>query len=286
MMKDFDPQTKDKAAGETRALLMDGHSSHFTADLLEYCLANNIEVYGYPPHCTHALQGLDVVCFAKMKECWKEAINEHKELHHRGVNKEDFVKVWGGAFLKAFTEENIRSAFKKTGIWPYNADVISPEQMKPAEATSTQSTFPLPQTSPVRAVMVAFNHYDFTEAGLYLESPPRAGSSNFPGSHSDRPEPQLDTTQPGSPEMENNPRKRQIDPASNPDLATPSKRMRFLGVGLANTSSGSFLVKKACVTHLQMEGIIKKPVIEHIPDELPIPDWSLLHFEAPLPSFT
>ncbi|KIK01980.1 hypothetical protein K443DRAFT_39572, partial [Laccaria amethystina LaAM-08-1] len=53
MMKDFDPQTKEKAAGETRVLLMDGHSSHFTADLLEYCLANNIEVYGYPPHCTH-----------------------------------------------------------------------------------------------------------------------------------------------------------------------------------------------------------------------------------------
>ena len=95
-MKDFDPQTKEKAAGETCVLLMDGHSSHFTADLLEYCLANNIEVYGYPPHCTHALQGLDVVCFAIMKECWKDVINEHEKLHHRGVNKEDFGKVWGG----------------------------------------------------------------------------------------------------------------------------------------------------------------------------------------------
>ncbi|KIJ94695.1 hypothetical protein K443DRAFT_51695, partial [Laccaria amethystina LaAM-08-1] len=120
MMKDFDPQTKEKAAGETRVLLMDGHSSHFTADLLEYCLANNIEVYGYPPHCTHALQSLDVVYFAKMKECWKEAINKHEKLHHRGVNKEDFAKVWGSAYIKAFTKENIRSAFKKTGIWPYN----------------------------------------------------------------------------------------------------------------------------------------------------------------------
>ncbi|KIM43647.1 hypothetical protein M413DRAFT_68926, partial [Hebeloma cylindrosporum] len=82
MTKDFDQQTKDKAAGETRVLLMDGHSSHFTADLLEYCLANNIEVYRYPPHCTHALQGLDVICFAKMKKCWKEAIDEHEELHN------------------------------------------------------------------------------------------------------------------------------------------------------------------------------------------------------------
>ena len=283
-MKDFDRQTKEKAAGETHVLLMDGHSSHFTADLLEYCLAKNIEVYGYPPHCTHALQGLDVVCFAKMKECWKEVINEHEKLHCHGINKEDFLEVWGGAFLEAFTEENIHSAFQKTRIWPYNADIISPEQMKPAEATSTQSTFPLPQTSPVHAVMAAFNCYEFTEAGLHPDSPPQAGPSMFPGSHSDQPEPQLDAAH--TPETEHNPRKRQLDPASNPDLATPSKRMRFLGVGLANTSSGSFLVRKARVTHLQMEGIIKKPVIEHIPDELPMPDWNLLHSEAELPSYT
>ncbi len=236
--------------------------------LLPICLSileNKIEVYGYPPHCTHALQGLDVVCFAKMKECWKETINEHEKLHQRGVNKEDFVEVWGDAYLKAFTEENIFSAFKKTGIWSYNADVISPEQMKPAEATSTRSTFPLPQTSPVQAVMAAFNHYEFTEAGLHPDSPPQAGPSNFPGSYSG---------------------KRQIDPASDPDLATPSKRMRFLGAGLAHTSSGSFLVKKARVTHLQIKEIIKKPVIEHIPDELPIPGWSLLHPDTPLPSYT
>ncbi|KIK01981.1 hypothetical protein K443DRAFT_97740, partial [Laccaria amethystina LaAM-08-1] len=50
--------------------------------------------------------------------------------------------------------------------------------------------------------------------------------------------------------------------------------------------SGSFLVKKARVTHLQMEGIIKDPVIEHIPDELPLPDWSLLCSKAPLPSYS
>jgi len=47
---------------------MDGHASHFSLELLEYAQANNIEILGYPPHCTHALQGLDVVCFAKMKD--------------------------------------------------------------------------------------------------------------------------------------------------------------------------------------------------------------------------
>ena len=67
MKNDFDPVTKEKAAGRTRVLLMDGHGSHYTLKLLEYAQANNIVILGYPPHCTHVLQGLDVVCFAKMK---------------------------------------------------------------------------------------------------------------------------------------------------------------------------------------------------------------------------
>jgi hypothetical protein len=67
MTKDFNAQTKEKAAGRTRILLMDRHSSHYTLPLLEFARASRIIILGYPPHCTHVLQGLDVVCFAKMK---------------------------------------------------------------------------------------------------------------------------------------------------------------------------------------------------------------------------
>ncbi|KAF8221739.1 DDE-domain-containing protein, partial [Tricholoma matsutake] len=149
MKKDFDPQTKEKAAGETRVLLMDGHSSHYTADLLEYCLENDIKVIGYPPHCTHALQGLDVVCFVKMKVAWKEEINAFEELHRWSVDKGDFCGVFGRAYILAFTKENIEAAFAATGIHPFDPNVVRPEQMKPAEATSTRSSFPLLQPSPV-----------------------------------------------------------------------------------------------------------------------------------------
>ena len=95
---------------------MDGHSSHYTADLLEFCLANNIEVYGYPLHCMHALQGLNVVCFAKMKESWKEEINAFEAIHKRRVNKKDFCEVWGQAYKKAFTTKNVEAVFAATGI--------------------------------------------------------------------------------------------------------------------------------------------------------------------------
>ena len=140
---------KEKATGKIWVLLMDGHSSHYTADLLEYCLENNIEILSYPPHCTHALQGLNVVCFAKMKTDWKEEIKAFEDLDRWSVDKADFCGVFGCAFVRAFTKENVEAAFATTGIHPFNPDVVKPEQMKPAEATSTQSYFPLLQLSPV-----------------------------------------------------------------------------------------------------------------------------------------
>src|ERR1700733_8668846 len=104
MKKDFDAATKEKANGRTRVLLMDGHSSHYTLELLEYAQANNIIILGYPSHCTHALQGLDVVCFAKMKREFHEEINRFEDLQKSSVTKADFASVFGRAFLRAFSD--------------------------------------------------------------------------------------------------------------------------------------------------------------------------------------
>ncbi|KAJ7333968.1 hypothetical protein DFH08DRAFT_814038 [Mycena albidolilacea] len=73
--------------------------------------------------------------------------------------------------------------------------------------------------------------------------------------------------------------KRCPDPVSNPDHFTPCKCMRFLGVGLASTSSGSFLVTKPKATHLDI-GKTAAPVFEQILDKLQEPDWSILQCSA------
>lgn len=65
-IKGFDEQTKHKN-NHTQVLFLDGHSSHCTVDLLDYAMAKNIEVISYPPHTTHALQGLNVTCFGPLK---------------------------------------------------------------------------------------------------------------------------------------------------------------------------------------------------------------------------
>jgi hypothetical protein len=50
LTKVFDPATKEEANGLPRVLLLDGHSSHYLEEFLEYACKNNIILLGYPPH--------------------------------------------------------------------------------------------------------------------------------------------------------------------------------------------------------------------------------------------
>ena len=86
----------------------------------QYTRANNIVIQGYPPHCTHVLQGLDVVCFAKMKTEFRHEIQTFENLHMSKVMKGDFAGVFGHAFLHSFMEDTIKAAFATTGVHPFD----------------------------------------------------------------------------------------------------------------------------------------------------------------------
>ena len=75
-IKDFDKQTKTKANGKTRLLLLDGHNSHFTLESIQSTITANIVVFCYPEHSTHVLQGLDVVAFAASNKVWSRKHTE------------------------------------------------------------------------------------------------------------------------------------------------------------------------------------------------------------------
>ena len=154
-MKYFDEQTREKAAGRYRRLFVDGFKSHTTLAFLQYAAKNKIVIVCYPPHCTHALQGLDVVIFARVKTEWGELLKElqRKEIV---VNKYNFLQWYAGVRDKAITAENCIAAFKVTGIRPWDPTVIAPGATKPSAAHSTESTglFNLPpEWMDIRAAM-------------------------------------------------------------------------------------------------------------------------------------
>jgi hypothetical protein len=66
-LKHFDAHTKARQVGGYRLLILDGHESHLNQDFKDYCLEHKILTLCMPPHSSHILQPLDVVCFSPLK---------------------------------------------------------------------------------------------------------------------------------------------------------------------------------------------------------------------------
>ncbi|KAJ3532696.1 hypothetical protein NM688_g7385 [Phlebia brevispora] len=261
LIDDFDLQTREKAAGKPRALFVDGHNSHYSKAILDYARSLNITIFGYPPHCTHALQGLDVVCFACMKEEFAAEVERFEIENGRGVNKEDFAFVFGTAFLRAFTEDTIRSAWRKTGIVPFDPSVIQPSQMKPAQPTSIHESFTLSLPSPVRAV-----------ASALYDTPPTAQELNLDTYHAYTPphEPVTPTRHHNDVEDQSEASTSRKRPTCMPIEDTPRKRRRLVVAALAQTKSGAILINKEPFTsETSIPNSVLAPVSPHRPRRVP-----------------
>ena len=86
-------------------LLLDMHKSHlFNLDFMKYMKAHNVEVYSFPPHCTHVLQPLDDVLFACFKnEYQRELLIMNRQLCGNRMNKRQFFRVFIPAYTQGLT---------------------------------------------------------------------------------------------------------------------------------------------------------------------------------------
>ncbi|PCH34549.1 DDE-domain-containing protein, partial [Wolfiporia cocos MD-104 SS10] len=152
-IKQLDAQTKDKAYGHWRLLPVDGHTSHYTKAFLDYTHAHQIVIICYPSHSTHIYQGLNVIIFSILKQCWSQARDKYELKTGEKVSKSNFLSSYGKAHLTALTAENIKAAFCKTGVIPFDRTVIHVETMVPSQTSLTQVYLPFQPPSPVQAVM-------------------------------------------------------------------------------------------------------------------------------------
>jgi hypothetical protein len=105
----FDRHTKKKARSSYRLLILDGHGSHVTMDFIEYCDKNRILLAIFPPHSTHSLQPLDVVCFAPLAGSYTDELTTHTQ-RSQGLlplKKDDFFLLFWCAWTSTFTEKLI-----------------------------------------------------------------------------------------------------------------------------------------------------------------------------------
>jgi DDE superfamily endonuclease len=120
----FDPHTSRRLKGTHRLLIIDGHGSHVCKEFVQYCEDHRIIPLCLPPHSTHILQPLDVSVFAPLAKAYKKRVYDYNMYGAVNVNKTTFLELLYEARLDAFNEHNIASGFRKTGLYPFNPDIV------------------------------------------------------------------------------------------------------------------------------------------------------------------
>lgn len=129
-------------------LYLDGHSSHLTIPLAQFCLEKKIELIVLYPHSTHILQPLDTSFFHPFKEVWKRIVPVWKiENDKTRVTRADFASVLKLAidsFIGA--EKAIINGFKGTGLLPFNPDAPNFNVLKKRKKSKSKESHQ-PETS-------------------------------------------------------------------------------------------------------------------------------------------
>ena len=120
----FDRHTKNRTKGNYRLLVLDGHESHISAQFQKYCTDNKIIALCMPAHSSHLLQPLDVGCFSPLKSSYGKQIEKFMRLRINHITKLEFLPAFKEAFKAAFTDQNIKSGFRATGLVPYDLEAV------------------------------------------------------------------------------------------------------------------------------------------------------------------
>ncbi|MCO5568934.1 hypothetical protein L7F22_022637 [Adiantum nelumboides] len=111
-------------------LILDGHGSHVSLEVVEKAHNSGIDIVTLPAHTSHKLQPLDVFVFKSLKTHFrKERDIWHLRTLSRQASKSKLATIAAKAIHSALTEDNIKAGFKATGIWPFNPTAVKFDNM-------------------------------------------------------------------------------------------------------------------------------------------------------------
>jgi hypothetical protein len=158
LRKVFEPESRKKSGNRPRLLIMDGHSSHITGDLIALCMDNDIDLLILPPHCSHLLQPLDVGVYGPLKRYHAQEIDRYTRAGIRRIQRSDWVEIFQRIRVKGLTTQNIKSGWKGAGLIAFNPQRVL-------------NTLPLPQSEPPYTLQSSTTSHNL-DLSILQSSPP------------------------------------------------------------------------------------------------------------------
>lgn len=121
-------------------LFIDGHKSHISLTLSEFCSAHQIQLVALYPNATHVIQPMDVVVFKPLGHSWDDKLKDWKIAHQFAkVDKKDIAPILNNSIDGCEYDELLRKGFKRCGLFPFNADNINFSRLVPAATDIPQN---------------------------------------------------------------------------------------------------------------------------------------------------
>lgn len=123
----FELQSRERMQGDDcyRLLFLDGHSSHITRQVINFCEDNKIILLCLPAHSTHILQPLDVGVFGPLAARYKQLLGGKSRPgagYH--IDRIDFLNLYQDAREQILRSSIILSAFEKSGYKLWNPQKV------------------------------------------------------------------------------------------------------------------------------------------------------------------
>ena len=113
----------------------DGQRSHVNINLINWAQTENLILFILPAHISHVLQPLEIGCFEPFERIYNKVSHKFmRENRGKSITRYNICELGCSAYIKAFSPENLRSSFRKAGIYPFNPDIVDPVNFKPSEA--------------------------------------------------------------------------------------------------------------------------------------------------------
>lgn len=147
MANAFNPWLEEKKIPKPVILFLDGHVSHMSLHVSEFCAKNQIHLLALYPHATHLLQPMDKAVFKPLKTNWKTAVQEWR--HKNGIEtlkRHQFCPLLK-TVLDNMSPEILSSGFKACGLYPFSKEAVLEQltaenpQIPPKEQSYSQSYF-------------------------------------------------------------------------------------------------------------------------------------------------
>lgn len=117
-------------------LIYDNHESHLSIVVLNLAKANGVTILTVPPHSTNKMQPLDVGVYRPFSIAYNAAVDSWMMRHPgKPLSIYEVAECVGIAHEKALTPSNIINAFKKCGIYPFDANVFTDVDFMPSDVT-------------------------------------------------------------------------------------------------------------------------------------------------------